>query len=139
VRGWAADAGEIDYDLRSEEHPAKSQSSQTRYTCVKRVELALPVSRYPTARFSLLKLIPLTGRKHQLRRHMAHLRHPIIGDTCHGDSAQNRFLRQHFGLQRLLLRATKLEIDMPNCSTRLQLQAPQACEFSQLVEALKLS
>ena len=139
VRGWAADAGEIDYDLRSEEQPAKSQSSQTRYSCLKRVELGLPVGRYPTARFSLLKLIPLTGRKHQLRRHMAHLRHPIIGDTCHGDSAQNRFLRQHFGVQRLLLRATKLELDMPNCSTRLQLQAPQACEFSQLVEALNLS
>ncbi|KRP37024.1 MAG: hypothetical protein ABS34_04825 [Opitutaceae bacterium BACL24 MAG-120322-bin51] len=139
VRGWAEDAGEINYDLRAEDHPSKSQSSQTRYTCVNRVELALPVSRYPTARFSLLKLIPLTGRKHQLRRHMAHLRHPIIGDTCHGDSAQNRFLREHFGVQRLLLRATKLEIDIPNCRTRLQLEAPQACEFSQLVEALNLS
>ena len=139
VRGWTADAGEIDYDLRTEDHPSKSQSSQTRYSCVKRVELALPVGPYPSARFSLLKLIPLTGRKHQLRRHMAHLRHPIIGDTCHGDSAQNRFLRQHFGVQRLLLRATKLEIGIPNSDTRLQLYAPQACEFNQLLEALKLS
>jgi len=139
VRGWTADAGEIDYDLRTEEQPSKSQRSQTRYSCINRVELALPVGRYTTARFSLLKLVPITGRKHQLRRHMAHLRHPIVGDTCHGDSTQNRFLRQHFGVQRLLLRATKLQIDLPSSSTRLQLEAAQACEFSQLVEALKLS
>jgi tRNA pseudouridine65 synthase len=139
VRGWAPDADEIDYDIRSDDDPTKSKSAQTRYSCVKRVELALPVGRYPSARFSLLKLIPLTGRKHQLRRHMAHLRHPIIGDTCHGDSVQNRFLRQHFGVQRLLLRATQLEISMPDCSTRLQLQAPKVSEFSQLVEAFKLS
>ncbi len=139
VRGWAPDSGEIDYELRSEDHPTKTQSSQTRYVCVNRSELAFPVGRYSTARFSLLKLHPLTGRKHQLRRHLAHIRHPIVGDTCHGDSAQNRFLRQHLGVQRLLLRATKLEIDVLNGTTRLKMKAPQACEFSQLVDRLKLS
>ena len=139
VRGWAPDSGEIDYDLRSEENPTKSKSAQTRYTCISRCQLKLPVGRYPTARFSLLKLIPLTGRKHQLRRHMAHLRHPILGDTCHGDSAQNRFLREHFGVQRLLLRATRLEIETSNHAPRLQLKAPQACEFNQLIAALKLT
>ncbi len=139
VRGWAPDNGEIDYDLRSEDNPTKSKSAQTSYTCLNRCQLELPVGRYPTARFSLLKLVPLTGRKHQLRRHMAHIRHPILGDTCHGDSTQNRFLREHFGVQRLLLRATKLEIHIPSSTTRLTLDAPQACEFSQLVSALKLS
>lgn len=139
VRGWAPKAGDIDYDLRSEDNPTKTHSSQTRYIGINRSELALPVGRYETARFSLLKLTPLTGRKHQLRRHMAHIRHPILGDTCHGDSTQNRFLRQHFGVQRLLLRATMLEIDLPNGSNRLRMEAPLECEFSQLVEALKLT
>jgi tRNA pseudouridine65 synthase len=138
VRGWAPDSGEIDYELRSEDNPTKSKSAQTRYTCVNRCQLELPVGRYPTARFSLLKLTPLTGRKHQLRRHMAHIRHPILGDTCHGDSAQNRFLREHFGVQRLLLRATKLEIHLPGGATRLSVEAPEACEFSQLVAGLDL-
>ncbi|CAA6695111.1 MULTISPECIES: pseudouridine synthase [unclassified Lentimonas] len=138
VRGWTPASGEIDYDLRSEDNPTKSKSAQTRYTRVSRCQLELPVGRYPTARFSLLKLIPLTGRKHQLRRHMAHIRHPILGDTCHGDSTQNRFLREHFGVQRLLLRATRLEIEAPNHATRLQLEAPRACEFNQLIAALKL-
>jgi tRNA pseudouridine65 synthase len=139
VRGWAPDSGKIDYDLRSEDHPNKSQSAQTSYTCLNRCQLDLPVGRYPTARFSLLKLVPLTGRKHQLRRHMAHIRHPILGDTCHGDSAQNRFLRAQFGVQRLLLRATRLEIQRPGNQPRLKLSAPQACEFNQLVTALTLA
>jgi tRNA pseudouridine65 synthase len=138
VRGWTPDSGEIDYDLRSEDNPSKTQPSLTRYNTITRSELALPVSRYSSARFSLLQMIPITGRKHQLRRHMAHIRHPIIGDTCHGDSAQNRFLRQHFGVQRLLLRATKLEIDFPNDRGRLAINAPQVCEFNKLIEGLKL-
>ena len=138
VRGWTQDAGTIDYDLRSEDTPTKAQSSKTEYACLNRSELALPVGPYRTARFSLLKLNPLTGRKHQLRRHMAHIRHPIIGDTCHGDSAQNRFLRQHFGVQRLLLRATVLELDLPESRSRLQLKAAQGSEFQQLATGLKL-
>jgi len=138
VRGWTQDAGTIDYDLRSEDTPTKAQSSKTEYTCLNRSELALPVGPYRTARFSLLKLNPLTGRKHQLRRHMAHIRHPIIGDTCHGDSAQNRFLRQHFGVQRLLLRATVLELDLPESRSSLQLKAAQDSEFQQLATGLKL-
>ena len=138
VRGWTQDAGTIDYDLRAEDNPTKAQSSTTEYTCLNRSELPLPVGPYRTARFSLLKLNPLTGRKHQLRRHMAHIRHPIIGDTCHGDSAQNRFLRQHFGVQRLLLRATVLELNLPESHSRLQLKAAQDSEFQQLATGLKL-
>jgi tRNA pseudouridine65 synthase len=138
VRGWSPDSGEIDYDLRTETNPTKSQSAQTRYTCINRCELDIPVGNYATARFSLLRLTPLTGRKHQLRRHLAHIRHPILGDTCHGDSTQNRFLREHFGLQRLLLRATRLEFNSANNSKRIQVDAPLNCEFTQLLKQLKL-
>lgn len=139
VRGWTDNEGLIDYDLRSEHHPEKSQSAQTEYTCLSRSQLNLAVGRYPTARFSLLKLHPRTGRTHQLRRHLAHLRHPIVGDTRHGDSAQNKFLRQHCGLQRLLLRATRLQIDHPHRSNRLCISAPEDVAFSAILESLKLS
>lgn len=138
VRGWAPDSGTIDYELRCEDKPSKSHSSQTDYVCVTRSELPHPIGRYASARFSLLKLTPLTGRKHQLRRHMAHIRHPIVGDTCHGDSTQNRFLREHFGVQRLLLRATQLEIALSSESNRVTIEAPKACEFNQLVDGFKL-
>ncbi len=139
VRGWTEDSGRIDYDLRSEDHPEKSQSAQTEYSCLTRSQLDLPVGRYPTARFSLLKLKPLTGRTHQLRRHLAHIPHPILGDTRHGDSAQNKFLRQYCGVQRLMLRATQLEIDHPHTSSRLCLNADEDPEFARLLERLKLS
>ncbi len=138
VRGWAPDADEIDYNIRSEDDPTKSKSAQTHYICINRCQLELPVGRYPTARFSLLKLTPLTGRKHQLRRHLAHIRHPILGDTYHGDSTQNRFLRDNLGVQRLLLRATTLEFDSASSNTRIRIEAPQACEFTELVTQLKL-
>jgi len=66
------------------------------------VEMPVPVGRYPTARYSLVELEPKTGRKHQLRRHMSHLRHPIIGDSKHGDLRQNRGAAEHFGCERLV-------------------------------------
>ncbi len=108
VRGWPEDRGYIDYELRSEENPDKTHTSQTGYDCISRSELPYPVGRYSTSRFALMRLKPETGRRHQLRRHMAHIRHPILGDTTHGDGAQNRFIRKYFNCHRLLLRATKL-------------------------------
>ena len=138
VRGWTADDGFIDYALRCEQRPDKSQSAQTEYRCLRRSQIDRPVGRYPTARFSLLELRPRTGRRHQLRRHLAHLRHPILGDTCHGDNTQNKFLRQHCGLQRLLLRATRLQIAHPHRTAPLCLQAPPDPQFEQILTDLEL-
>jgi tRNA pseudouridine65 synthase len=138
VRGWTDDTGEIDYDLRSEEIPGRSQSAQTKYSCLARSQLEISVGRYTSARFSLLKLNPITGRKHQLRRHLAHIRHPIIGDTRHGDGVQNRFARESAGVHRLLLRATRLEIGIPCAPHRLYLAASEEPEFEQALKALNL-
>jgi tRNA pseudouridine65 synthase len=138
VRGWTEDRGQIDYDLRSEENPEKSQSALTEYVCLARSELNIPVGRYTTCRFSLLKLIPRTGRKHQLRRHLAHIRHPILGDTRHGDGAQNRFLREQFGTHRLLLRATRLKISTSEASHRICISAESEPEFEQALKSLQL-
>ncbi|PXA04108.1 tRNA pseudouridine(65) synthase TruC [Coraliomargarita sinensis] len=136
VRGWAGESGEIDYDLKSEEAPDKIQSAQTHYRTLARSELPEPVGRYPTARFSLLELSPRTGRKHQLRRHMAHLRHPILGDTRHGDGVQNRFLRAHCGIQRLMLRAERLCFTHGKTKERITLQAAIEAEFQEIVAKL---
>jgi tRNA pseudouridine65 synthase len=138
VRGWTEDSGHIDYELRVEEKPKIKQSAQTDYICLARSELNLPVGRYTSARFSLLELKPLTGRKHQLRRHLAHIRHPIIGDTRHGDGIQNRFIRTHFECHQLLLRATQLEIQHPKTDTPLIIQADNDPSFSRVIEALDL-
>lgn len=85
--------------------------------------MPVAVGRYPTSRYSLLELTPETGRKHQLRRHMAHIRHPIIGDSAHGDLRQNRGMAAHFGCSRLLLHASRLQLLHPVSGQELTLTA----------------
>lgn len=139
VRGWVEPSGCIDYALRHEEHPEKVQSAVTDYRCLGQSLVAEPVGRYTEARFSLVELRPRTGRKHQLRRHMAHIRHPIPGDTRHGDGAQNRFLRSYCNCHSLMLRATTLEFEHPSTQERLCLKAKTDPVFQRVAERLQLA
>lgn len=119
VRGWITEAGCLDYPLVPEEEgntadkAPKVREAVTHYRPLKQYEVDKPLGRYPTARFTRVELSPKTGRRHQLRRHMAHLRHPIIGDTTHGDGLQNRFFREVFNCRRLMLAATLLRLRHP--------------------------
>lgn len=122
VRGYTDDQGVIDYPLKEKlDKIADKQANQnkdaqdavTAYETLDRFELPFPVGRYDSARYSFVKLMPKTGRKHQLRRHMAHIRHPIIGDTTHGDGKQNKFARNQFGLQGLALTCNQMVIEHP--------------------------
>ncbi len=72
------------------------QPAVTDYRGMATTELPVATSKFPTTRYSLVELLPKTGRKHQLRRHLAHLRHPIIGDSKHGDLRQNRSAAEHW-------------------------------------------
>ncbi|WP_409420591.1 tRNA pseudouridine(65) synthase TruC [Pseudaeromonas sp. ZJS20] len=113
VRGWTPAQHYIDYPLKEELDPIAdrfcdpnkpAQAAQTWLQTLAKVELPFAVSpRHPSSRYSLVRLRPHTGRKHQLRRHLAHLSHPIVGDTTHGDGRHNQFFRQQFGSHRLLL------------------------------------
>ncbi|MDQ3232602.1 MAG: pseudouridine synthase, partial [Pseudobdellovibrionaceae bacterium] len=100
------------------------------------VELDYAIDRYPKARYSLCELQPQTGRRHQLRRHCKSIFHPIIGDTVYGHGIHNRFFREHFGLQRLMLHHLQLEIDHPMTGRRLRLNAPLDAEWQKLFERL---
>lgn len=138
VRGWTDPDGTIDYALKNEEAPQKHQSAQTAYRTLARSTVPVPVGPYPEARFSRVELRPKTGRKHQLRRHMAHLRHPILGDTRHGDGAQNRFLRTHCGCQKLMLRAQSLVCTHSMTGQRLHLNADRDAVFETVLQKLSL-
>ncbi|MGJ8638044.1 MAG: pseudouridine synthase [Opitutaceae bacterium] len=138
VRGWTDEHGSIDYPLRSEEAPDKSFEAKTDYARLSQSAVDKPIGKYEHARFSLLELKPLTGRKHQLRRHLAHLRHPIIGDTRHGDGAQNRFIREHFDCNRLLLHACGLEIRLPSNAQTICIRSDYDEGFSSIAKELKL-
>lgn len=145
ARGYAPAAGEIDHPLREEpdrmtddraEADKAPRQALTRFRRLASVELPHPVGRYQTARYSLLELSPRTGRRHQLRRHLKHIFHPIVGDTTHGDGRHNRFFRERFGNRRLLLAATAMDLAHPHTGARLRITAPLAADFLRVIDAL---
>ncbi|MFC0820391.1 tRNA pseudouridine(65) synthase TruC [Moraxella marmotae] len=91
--------------------------------------------RFATSRYSLVRLTPITGRKHQLRRHMKHIFHPIVGDTTHGDKVQNRAITANVGTQRLLLHAHRLDFEHPITGEPLSIAAPLDDAFGQVMAA----
>lgn len=126
------------------EIPLESDSSGelyeaiTDYEVIDQVELPFAVGkRHPTARYSLVKVQPVTGRFHQIRRHFARLSHPIIGDCVHGDSYHNRFFREQLEVQGLMLRATELSIDEP--AVRIELNSVWPENWSRMFDRTGLS
>ncbi len=132
VRGWLENSGTLDYPLVEEldkiadRHTTEARTAQpavTDYQSLATVEMPVGIGRYPTSRYSLVEMAPKTGRKHQLRRHMSHLRHPIIGDSAHGDLRQNRGAAEHFGANRLMLHASSLALTHPVTGEPLLIRA----------------
>lgn len=109
-------------DKKADQHKA-AQDARTALWPLAQVELPIAVGRYAAARYSLVALQPLTGRKHQLRRHAAHLRHPIVGDTSHGDGKHNQLFAKHLLTPRLMLIAKSLQIKHPVTGVLLQFDA----------------
>jgi tRNA pseudouridine65 synthase len=145
VRGFTSEADRIDYPLKDRwdkmtdqkadrEKPAKD--AVTDYRRLATVELPYPVGRYDSARFSLVQASPLTGRNHQIRRHMKHVFHPIINDSTYGDGKQNDFFRRHFQCHRLLLHARSISFPHPGTDRQLHIDAPLDEAFNKLLETL---
>ena len=148
VRGFTEEQGIIDYPLKEEldkksdrkaQQDKAAQEAVTEYRRLATVELPYAVGRYQTARYSLVHLKPKTGRKHQLRRHLKHLYHPIVGDTTHGDGKQNSFFRDHLNCHRLLLAATSLSFVHPETGEPVTIQAPLDGAFNGIIEELDWS
>lgn len=108
VRGFIPEPQLIDYALKNEDNrQAEAKSAITEYWPERLAELPVATGRYPTSRYCWLNISPRTGRRHQIRRHMHHISHPIIGDTTHGDGRHNRLFRLQ-GWSGLWLLAKKL-------------------------------
>ena len=142
VRGYVKNTGLIDYSLKykydkiADKHKRAQQAPQqatTVYESVVNYELPFAVGRYETARYSLVRLYPSTGRKHQLRRHMAHIRHPIIGDTTHGDGKQNKSVSSHFSFSNLALSCTYMGFIHPVTKKWVGVSASMHGEMEQLL------
>lgn len=135
VRGYTESQGLIDHSLLSEQGTIR-KNSVTAYTRIKTVELPYPVGPYQTARYSLVEVKPVTGRRHQIRRHFDHLFHPLIGDRIYGDGRHNRFVGETFGVGRLLLSATALEFTHPFTGELIYLRAEIQEDMASLIKAM---
>ncbi len=142
VRGIAPEQGEIDHaltedlDKYTDKKARQNKPPQAAVTHFKRladIELPVQIDRYPTSRYSLVQCNPLTGRKHQIRRHMKHIAHPIIGDAKHGKGLHNRFFNETYQTNRLLLAATELHIKHPVTAVPLHLTATLDTVFTRVI------
>ena len=136
VRGWlpgGADSAaiEVNHALRPDDAPpdAPVQAAHTRFRCLARLELNESVDpRHPTTRAALVEAVPTTGRRHQIRRHLKHLAHPILGDATHGKGPLNRWWAQQLGQTRLWLHAQSLSLPHPISGEMLTV----ACDWNAL-------
>ena len=138
VRGHPPEAGSIDhaltrqyddYEFRAANASAEAQAALTHYRRLAVTELPYQVDIYPTSRYALLELKPHTGRRHQLRRHLKHLAHPIIGDATYGKGRHNRLFQELFGCRRMLLACLEMCLTHPVSGLPLCLSAPLADDF----------
>ncbi len=135
VRGHTPEQGRIERPLEKD-GDGELQEAVTSYRRMATAELAIPVSRYPTARYSLLEVQPETGRMHQIRRHFNHLRHPILGDRKHGPRHHNRMWREQFQSEMLMLLAWKLVFVHPYSRTLLELETTPEPEMLSMMKVL---
>ncbi len=142
VRGFAPEQGIIDHPLVEEldkytdkktraNKPA--QNAITTFTKLAQIEFPFSIDKYPCTRYSLVQCNPQSGRKHQIRRHMKHISHPIIGDAKHGKGNHNRFFQEKFTCNGLMLASTEMKFIHPITNEALTLIAPLTTKFSNII------
>lgn len=136
LRGYAPATGEIDYPLKKEN--GTLQDALTRFETLATAEIALPFGKHRTSRYSFVKAKPETGRMHQLRRHFAHILHPIIGDRPHGCNKQNKLWKETFDMDTMLLHASELRFNHPITAQGVTITAPLQPEFKRVMALLGL-
>ena len=136
VRGYTEDSGLIDYALKNDRN--KVQEAQTAFRTLAKSEMDYPSGKHQTSRYSLVQLEPSTGRYHQLRKHMAHIFHPIIGDRPHGCNKQNRLFKERYKLKDMMLHASELTISHPVTKEKLVIKARATKDFERMQDVLSL-
>ncbi len=133
-RGWPAEQQfTVDHPLDGGPGKPLKKPAQTAFEVLATCELELPSAGFPTSRYALLRASPITGRFRQIRRHLKHLSHHLIGDTSHGDGRHNRQFRM-LGVHRMLLHAQRLAFPHPRTGERLCVDAPVTdAEFAKVL------
>jgi tRNA pseudouridine65 synthase len=147
VRGHTPDEATIDLPLKPHRDGLTEKSSReddaqeavTRLRTLDCCEIPHSAGRYPTSRYSLIEALPQTGRRHQIRRHLKHISHPIVGDVAHGDHRHNHLLKGLFGLNRMMLIASRLEFEHPVTQAVTAVEASCGPQFEVAAKFLGLA
>ena len=128
-RGWPREERfVIDHPLDGGPGKPVKKPADTQFVRLATCELPVPTQGFETSRYALLSAQPLTGRFRQIRRHLKHAFHHLIGDSSHGDGRHNRHFRM-LGIHRMLLHARRLAFVHPVTGARLVVTAPVDAEF----------
>jgi tRNA pseudouridine65 synthase len=134
ARGFVEEQGSIDMPLEIAGFKDPIDA-KTQYRRLATAEFNVAVGKkYPTARYSLVEVEPVTGRWHQIRRHFDRIAHPLLGDIEHGDSHHNRFFRDDLKISGLCLRALKLEFVHPWSRDSISIEAPEDAKWTKIYE-----
>lgn len=128
-RGWPEKDFTIDHPLDGGPGKPVKKPAVTTFERLATTELDVPSAGFPTSRYALLRAIPQTGRFRQIRRHLKHASHHLIGDTSHGDGRHNRSFRM-LGIHRMLLHAHTLRFAHPDDGRLIEAIAPPEEAFS---------
>ena len=128
-RGWPDERFTIDHPLDGGPGKPLKKPAITHFERLATCELDLPSAQFPTSRYALLRASPQTGRFRQIRRHLKHASHHLVGDTSHGDGRHNRQFRM-LGIHRMLLHASRLAFVHPATGARMAVDAPVEGEFA---------
>ncbi|MVZ65823.1 pseudouridylate synthase [Sphingobacterium sp. DK4209] len=137
LRGFSQLKETIDYPLKKEN--GAIQEAVTHFETIKHAEIDLPFGKHATSRYSLIKANPQTGRMHQLRRHFAHILHPIIGDRPHGCNKQNKLWKETFEHDTMLLHASSIKFTQPKTGELVEIRANLQPEFERALTILKIT
>jgi tRNA pseudouridine65 synthase len=135
VRGYTPEKQMIDYPLKRDD--GKTQEAITNYTTLAQTELPIAFGGHTSSRYSLVEVEPETGRMHQIRKHMAHVFHPIIGDRPHGCNKQNKLFKEKWNMTNMMLHASALAFKHPHTEENIELLAPPPSEFMRTYQFLE--
>ncbi|TAK38971.1 MAG: pseudouridylate synthase [Lysobacteraceae bacterium] len=128
-RGWPAESAfTIDHPLDGGPGKPVKKPAITDFEVLATCELPIPSHGFDTSRYAWLRASPRTGRFRQIRRHLKHAFHHLVGDSSHGDGRHNRAFRA-MGIQRMLLHAHRLAFTHPLTGERIEALAPPDAEF----------
>lgn len=132
-RGWPETAFTIDHPLDGGPGKPEKKPAVTHFVRLATGELALPSAGFESSRYALLRCQPDTGRFRQIRRHLKHAFHHMIGDTSHGDGRHNRQFRM-LGVHRMLLHASRLSFVHPLGGERIDAIAPLDAQWRKVYQ-----